>query len=170
LTLTPANASAKRGQPHNYIVICKRIETMQLRKHLKLLVVVSLGWLLFWIAWLPDYGQQYSVITMIIFDLAVLPPIWFLIYRSVKDSKPGRGLKVSLWWSFYISFPLFMYDLIYCGVYLGRGISFLWEYWYLTVYYIIPWLLFPPMGWLIEKKRNQHFNLRETSATIDKSI
>ena len=62
---------------------------------------------------------------MVIFDLAILPPIWFVIYLSAKNSRPGRGLKVSLWWSFYISVPLFIYDLIYCGVYLGYGMGFL---------------------------------------------
>lgn len=28
---------------------------------------------------------------------------------------------------------------------------------YVTVYYIIPWLLFPPTGWLIEKSRKSAF-------------
>jgi len=94
---------------------------------------------------------------MIAFLLAILPPIWYIIYRSAKHSGPGSGMKDSLWWSFYISVPLFIYDLIYCGFYLGHGIRFLWKYWYLTVYYILPWILFPPTGWLIEKKREAAF-------------
>lgn len=126
---------------------------MKLQKHIRLLVLVTLGWLFFWIAGLPDYYLQYSVKTMLIFDLAILPPIWFLVYRSVKHSKPGRRLIISLWWSFYISFPLFVYDLIYCGFYLGHGIGFLTKYWYITVYYFVPWLLFPPTGWLLDIKR-----------------
>jgi hypothetical protein len=84
---------------------------------------------------------------MITFDLVILPSIWLIIYKSVKTAKPGRGLQVSLWWAFYISFSLFIYDYIYCGIYLGHGTSFLWKYWYLTVYYILPWLIFPPTGW-----------------------
>jgi hypothetical protein len=90
---------------------------------------------------------------MVIFDLAILPPIWFLIYRSAKRSRPGRGVTVCLWWSFYISVPLFIYDFAYCGFYLGHGVSFLTTYWYLTIYYILPWVLFPPTGWLIEPRR-----------------
>ncbi len=121
--------------------------------HLRLLIIVSIVWLLFWIAGLPEYYQQYSTRFMVLFDLAILPPIWFYIYRSVRRSKPGRAFTVSLWWAFYISVPLFIYDLIYVAVYLGHGIYFLTKYWYLTVYYILPWLLFPPTGWWVGKRR-----------------
>jgi len=126
---------------------------MKLQKHIRLLTLVSIAWLLFWLAGLPDYYQQYSMTFMIIFDLIILPPIWFIIYRSAKHTKPGRALKVCLWWSFYISVPLFIYDLFYCGFYLGHHASFLTKYWYLTVYYIFPWILFPPTGWFVERKR-----------------
>jgi hypothetical protein len=124
---------------------------MKLQKHIRLLIIVSIGWFLFWIAGLPDYYQQYSITFMVIFDLVILPPLWFVIYRSAKHSKPGNGLKVCLWWSFYISFPLFIYDLIYCGIYLKHGAAFLTTYWYLTIYYILPWVIFPLTGWLVEK-------------------
>ena len=127
---------------------------MRTSKHIRLLIIVTAAWILFWIAGLPNYYQQYSTKFMIIFDLAILPPICFLVYRSVKHSKPGRGLTASLWWSFYISFPLFIYDILYIGIYLGYGINFIWKYWYLTVYYILPWLFFPPLGWIVEKKRS----------------
>jgi len=125
---------------------------MRLRNHLRLLVFVTIAWFLFWVAGLPDYYQQYSTKTMIIFDLVILPPIWIVIYHNVKKARSGRALIASLWWAFYISFPLFIYDLLYAGIYLGHGLKFLWNYWYLTVYYILPWLFFPPTGWLIDKR------------------
>lgn len=123
--------------------------------HIRLLIIVSAAWVLFWVAGLPNYYQQYSTKFMILFDLAILPPIWLIVYRSVKKSKPGRRFKASLWWAFYISFPLFIYDLLYAGLHLGHGINFLWRYWYLTVYYILPWFIFPPMGRFIEKKHQR---------------
>lgn len=126
---------------------------MKFCKHIRLLILVSLAWVLFWIAGLPDYYQQYTIKFMVIFDLAILPPIWFIIYRSAIHSRPGNGLNVCLWWSFYISFPLFIYDLIYCGFYLGHSIGFLTKYWYITVYYILPWVIFPPTGWVVDKRR-----------------
>jgi hypothetical protein len=126
---------------------------MTLLSHLKLFFIVSTAWFLFWIAGLPDYYQQYSTKVMIIFDLAILPPIWLVIYYSAKNARPDRGLTVSLWWSFYISFPLLIFDLLYAGLYLGRGFGFLWRYWYLTVYYILPWLLFPLTGWFVDRRK-----------------
>ena len=137
-----------------FCVLCPTRITLRFRKHLRLLAIVSIAWLLFWIAGLPEYYQQYSTKTMILFDLAILPPIWLIIYLSVKKSGPGKALNASLWWAFYISFPLFIYDIVYVGIYLDNGINFLWNYWYLTIYYVLPWILFLPTGWLIEKRRS----------------
>jgi len=128
---------------------------MKIKNHIKLFVIVTIAWIIFLIGGLPDYYQQYSTGIMIVFDIIILPPIWYLVYRSSKRTKPGRGFKASLWWSFYISVPLFIYDLIYCGLYLDHGMSFLTIYWYLSVYYIIPWLFFPITGFIIDKKNNK---------------
>ena len=128
---------------------------MKLRNHVRLFIYVTIAWFLFWVAGLPDYYQQYSTITMIIFDVAVLPPIWFVIYKSVRKARPGRAFFASLWWAFYITIPLFIYDLVYAGIYLGHGLNFLWKFWYLTVYYMLPWLLFPSTGWVIDKWNNR---------------
>ena len=133
---------------------CCNHYSMRFRCHLRLLVIVSVAWILFWVAGLPNYYQQYSTKFMIIFDLAILPPIWLIVYRSIKKARPGKGFKISLWWSFYISFPLFIYDFLYCGIYLGKMTTFLWQYWYLTVYYVLPWIIFPPTGWLVDRAHN----------------
>lgn len=125
---------------------------MPVPKHLRLLIIVTLAWLIFWLAGLPDYYRQYSHRFMVLFDAAILPPLWLVVYFTAKKARKGRGLAVSLWLSFYITVPLFIYDLIYCGIYLGYGISFLWEYWYLTVYYILPWLIFPVTGLWVDRR------------------
>ena len=128
---------------------------MKIKNHIKLFVIVTIAWMIFLILGLPDYYQQYSTAIMIVFDIIILPPIWYLVYKSAKRTKPGRGLIISVWWSFYITVPLFIYDLIYCGIYLGHGLDFLITYWYLSVYYIIPWLFFPISGFIIDKKNSQ---------------
>ena len=130
---------------------------MGMHQHIRLLVFVSIAWFLFWVGGLPDYYQQYSTKFMLMFDLAILPPIWFVVYRSIKNARPGKGVMISLWWSFYISVPLFIYDLLYIGIFLGHGIKFLEKYWYITVYYILPWLIFPLTGWLVDKRRASKF-------------
>jgi hypothetical protein len=67
------------------------IKNMRIRSHLRLLVIVSVAWILFWIAGLPDYYQQYSTKFMVFFDLAILPPIWLIVYRNIKKARPGKG-------------------------------------------------------------------------------
>lgn len=126
---------------------------MRPRGHLKLFLIVSVAWFLFWLAGLPDYYRQYSDMSMALFDLAILPPIWFIVYSSARKARKGKALAVTLWLSFYISIPLLLYDLLYCGIHLGCGVRFLWEYWYLTIYYILPWLIFPLTGWMVDRSR-----------------
>ena len=125
---------------------------MKPESHLRLLVLVTLAWGFFWIGGLPNYYQQYSTAFMVVFDLLILPPICLLVFRSVRNSNPENTFRNFLWWAFYISVPLFFYDLIYCGLYLGDGLNFLAKYWYISVYYILPWIVFPPMGWLMQKR------------------
>ncbi|MBM3125319.1 MAG: hypothetical protein FJZ87_09635 [Chloroflexi bacterium] len=126
---------------------------MTLRKHLRLLVIVTAVWLLFFVAGAPDYYQQYSTQSMIIFDLAVLPLLWWVCYLSIKKSR--NPMASSFWLAFYFVVPLFFYDLIYIGVYLGYGFDFIWKFWYLSVYYLLPWMILPPTGWWIERQRKQ---------------
>ena len=141
---------------HNRLKFCsvifKMMNSKLFKKHLRRLSYVTLAWILFWIVGLPNYYQQYSTKFMVIFDILIFPPIWFIVYFSAKHARQNRGLSVGLWLSFYITVPLFIYDLIYCGFYLGYGTSFLWKYWYVTVYYIVPWMAFPVTGWWIDKR------------------
>lgn len=128
---------------------------MSLKNHIRLLILVSIAWGLFWIAGLPEYYQQYSVTVMVLFDVIILPPICFLVFRSVKKSNPEKIFQNYFWWAFYISIPLFIYDFLYCGVYLGNKIQFLTKYWYITIYYILPWVIFLPMGWFLQQHERQ---------------
>ena len=123
---------------------------MKLNNHIRLFTLVTIAWILFWAAGLPDYYQQYSTRFMVIFDIVILPPICFLVFRSVTRSNPANTFRNFFWWAFYISVPLFVYDLLYCGLYLRHGLGFLATYWYITVYYILPWLIFLPAGWILQ--------------------
>jgi hypothetical protein len=125
---------------------------MRLGRHFRLFIIVTIAWLLFWIAGLPDYYKQYSDRFMAFFDAAILPPLWLVVYLSAKKATKGKALSASLWLAFYITVPLFIYDLIYCGIHLGYGINFLWKYWYLSVYYVLPWLIFPVIGLLVDRR------------------
>jgi hypothetical protein len=125
---------------------------------LKLLVSVTVAWFLFWVAGLPNYYRQYSTPVMIGFDIVVLLPFWFVLYSSIRKGQKGTGFTYSIWLAFYVTIPLFFYDLIYCGFVLGYGISFIWEYWYLSVYYVLPWLFLPPTGWWVDHRSKKEHN------------
>ena len=61
----------------------------------------------------------------------------------------------TLWLAFYFTVPLAIYDWLYCGTYLGHGVQFIYRYWYLTVYYAIPWILLPLIALLLNRMRSR---------------
>jgi hypothetical protein len=126
---------------------------MRKRHHLRLLGLATLVWAGFLLAGAPEYYQQYSTGFMIAFDLVVLAPISMIFHRVLGRVPSPRRMEVALWIAFYFTVPLAAYDYLYCGILLGRGLQFLREYWYLTVYYLIPWVLAPVLVWLINQRR-----------------
>jgi hypothetical protein len=88
---------------------------------------------------------------MLGFDLLLLLPISVVLYFVLGRVPSGRRMSLALWIAFYFSVPFAVYDYLYCGLILGGGIGFLWEFWYLTVYYVIPWLLAPAIVLLVNR-------------------
>ncbi|HSI04629.1 MAG TPA: hypothetical protein VLC93_09140 [Myxococcota bacterium] len=116
---------------------------------------MSVGiWSAFWLCGLPDYYQQYTFTWLAIASALILPPVVWAGARVLSRSRPERRLGKSLWLAFYMTAPFFLLDAWYCGLYLGHGTAYLSRYWYLTIYYVIPWFVFVPTAW--------HFNRRET--------
>jgi hypothetical protein len=128
---------------------------MKRRHHFRLLALATLVWAGFLLAGLPEYYRQYSTEFMVAFDLVVLLPISVVFRRVLRRVPSGRRMQVALWIAFYFTVPLAVYDYVYCGLILGAGLRFLWEYWYLTVYYAIPWLLAPVLVWRIDRRRHE---------------
>jgi len=125
---------------------------MTLRSHIRLGIIVTAVWGLFWLLGWPDYYQQYSTRWMVIFVAILALLFWGLVIRMLRSVKNGRICK-SILLSIYFTVPFFVYDYIYCGFYLGNGIGFLRKYWYLTIYYIIPWIMVPLTAVWMESKR-----------------
>lgn len=126
---------------------------MRKRHHFRLLGLATLVWIGFLLAGLPDYYQQYSTRFLLAFDFAVLVPASLLFHRVLRRIPSNRRLQGALWIAFYFTVPLALYDYVYCGLILDAGIRFLWQYWYLTVYYAIPWLMAPALVWMIDRGR-----------------
>jgi hypothetical protein len=121
---------------------------MRMRGHLQVLAAATAAWLAFWIAGLPDYYQQYATRALVVLEVVLLPPVWAIGYLVLRRWR-GSRLNHALVLSFYFSVPVFLYDLLYCGLHLGHGLGFIVRYWYLTTYYFVPWLLWVPTAlWL----------------------
>ncbi len=103
-------------------------------------------------AGLPSYYQQYSRTFMIWFDVLVLIPLSALFLFLFNRTPRKRRIRQSMWMAFYFTVPLGFYDWLYCGVFLGHGTGFLWRYWYLSVYYVIPWALLPCIAALLNRR------------------
>lgn len=55
----------------------------------------------------------------------------------------------AFWLSVYYTIPFAALDAFYCGWYLGYGFEFFARYWYLSVFYVTPWLTFLPTAVLL---------------------
>ncbi len=122
---------------------------MSFRKHLALLIQGVVVWFAFWLLGLPDYYQQYSPtaigIGCVLLSVALsLMAVWVL-----RRGRDAHRMSRAVWISFYYTVPFAVLDTFYCGVYLGLGWAYFWKYWYLTVFYLSPWLTFPPTAWLL---------------------
>lgn len=124
---------------------------MKRQTHLQLLGSGVLTWAAFFVVGLPDYYQQYSTLFVAIGTALLVPPTFWLGARIIGRQKPERALGMAVALSFYFTVPFAALDTLYCGVWLGRGHRYLVEYWYLTVFYVIPWVLYLPLG--LRRKR-----------------
>ena len=127
---------------------------MPIQGHIGIFLIATVVWAGFWIAGLPFYYQQYSRLFMIWFASLVLIPIAAIAYLVLRRLRPEKRLATACWLAFYFTVPLAVYDWLYCGHYLGHGVQFISKYWYLTVYYVIPWILLPLMALLLNHTRS----------------
>jgi hypothetical protein len=125
---------------------------MSRAKHLKLLFQSVVIWALFWIGGLPDYYQQYSTITLGVACTVISVLISLAALRILLRSKPENRAKRAFWCSVYYTVTFAVLDYLYCGLYLGYGARYLEQYWYLTVFYVTPWLTFIPTARLLQAR------------------
>jgi hypothetical protein len=122
---------------------------MSIRGHSFLLFQVVAAWFIFWLLGLPDYYQQYSTVALAIACTLISVAISLAAVLVLKRSSPSSRLARAFWLSLYFTLPLAILDTWYCGVYLDHGASYLWKYWYLTVFYFTPWVTFIPTAFVL---------------------
>ncbi|PKM41619.1 MAG: hypothetical protein CVV03_12140 [Firmicutes bacterium HGW-Firmicutes-8] len=115
---------------------------MNIVSHLRLLITVTSAWVVFVIVGLPDYYQGWPFRRLLYFCILVYFLVGFLIFlmmRKYKSYLLGRAL----WMAFYISVPLMIYDYIYVYLIRQEPFDLLNRFWYLAVFYIVPWFQAP---------------------------
>jgi len=121
--------------------------------HLRLAIIGPLVWFGFFVAGWPDYYQQYSTAFVAFGTALLVPPSAWIGWRAIRRAKPEHRLARAAWLSFWFTVPFFALDAFYCGWWLGEGPHFLVKYWYLTSFYVIPWLLWLPMPKMMATQR-----------------
>ena len=126
---------------------------MSSRQHIRLFLLAVAVWAGFWVAGLPAYYQQYPMLAVAIGCILLSVAISLAAIPAVRRVRNEHMLSRAVWLSVYFTIPFGILDALYCGVYLGHGVHFLYRYWYLTVFYFTPWLTFIPTALLLRDAR-----------------
>lgn len=124
---------------------------MSLQRHLKLLIQAIFVWFAFWLLGLPDYYQQYAQTSLAIGSIVLSVLISLMAIVVLQRGRPATRMSRALWISFYYTVPFAALDYAYCGIYLGHGAAYVGKYWYLSIFYLTPWLTFPPTAALLNR-------------------
>lgn len=122
---------------------------MTRRGHLRLLAQALAVWAGFWLLGLPDYYQQYAPVTLALACVLLSVLISLAALAVLRRTAPAARRRLAFWLSVYYTVPFALLDAGYCGIHLGHGTAYLRTYWYLTVFYLTPWLTFLPTAALL---------------------
>jgi len=134
---------------------------LKIKDHFTVFFITTSFWAYYFLGGLwSNYYQTWPFLkTLIIVDII---PIFFLLFIGkiylkpfTRNLKGGQIIIASLAVAFHTSVPLLVYDFIYFVLYLDKDPGYLLDYWYLTFFSIIPWIVFPVMGFLIKRKDNK---------------
>lgn len=114
--------------------------------HVRVLAFAVVLWAAFWIAGWPDYYQSWPFAPLAVGSVVITLVSAWAGWRAIAKARPEHRLSRAFWLSFYFTVPLALLDTWYCGIHLDHGASFLTKYWYLSIFYVIPWLIWLPMG------------------------
>lgn len=123
---------------------------MSLRRHYKLLINATIAWLIFVIIGLPNYYGDWPFNNLLYLSIATYFLIGLIFYSIIR--KRTGNIKLVLWAAFYFTVPFIAYDLIYIHFILREPADFLNRFWFLSVFYIIPWIQAPIIYLYLNKK------------------
>jgi hypothetical protein len=121
-------------------------------KHSGLLLQSIVIWVAFWVLGMPSYYQQYSAaalgVACTVLSVAICLAALQMLLRTRAEDRAARAF----WCSLYYTATFAILDTLYCGIYLGHGAQYIAQYWYLTVFYVTPWLTFIPIERLLRNR------------------
>jgi len=110
-------------------------------------------WAAFWLLGLPSYYQQYPTVMLAVGSVLLSVAISLAAIAVLRRGRDETRMQRALWLSVYYTVPFALLDALYCGWYLGHGSDFVVRYWYLSVFYLTPWLTFMPTAALLRGAR-----------------
>jgi hypothetical protein len=125
---------------------------MSAAKHIRLLFQSIVIWLAFWLFGLPSYYQQYSAPALGVVCTVLSVVICLAALRILLRRKAENRAARAFWCSVYYIATFAILDTLYCGIYLGHGVRYITQYWYLAVFYVTPWLTFVPIERLLRNR------------------
>ncbi len=126
---------------------------VELKHHLLLFCLPTTLWTFYLLMGLPsEYFQTWPPLrTLIVVDLVPALLLVPLSYWLLKHVIGHSFVRAALLASFYASLPLLVYDWIYIAGHLEKGVGFFADYWYLTAFYFVPWIVIPIVGMALSR-------------------
>lgn len=129
---------------------------MSFRSHLYLLYLSTTFWTWFFLGGLwTNYYQDLTFSNALLF-VVILPAVILLLVGKglLKSVTKTNYCKAAVVCASYFAFVLLAYDFIYLKLYAGKGFAYLIDYWYLTFFSPIPYLILLPIGYRLDKTKN----------------
>lgn len=122
----------------------RRLEA-SVTRHISLFTMATTMWTMFLLGGLSsDYYADWPFWAQSAL-IVLLPTIILIVIVHFRTRRMTRreALVAACWTAFYFTAPYLVYDWVYLGLHQGRGASFLVSHWYLTMFYLVPWLTLP---------------------------
>jgi hypothetical protein len=126
-----------------------------LPRHVYYFTMATTMWTFYFLVGLPsDYFRLWSFAGQLGF-VVLLPTVALGVigYLRCRGMARGKALRLAAIIAFHFTVPLFVYDWLYLGQHRGFGWAFLNIHWYLSIFYVIPWVILPPIAWLAANPR-----------------
>lgn len=127
---------------------------MALKNHSYLLCLSTTFWTWFflgglWTNYYQDLSFTNALIIVVIFPSIILALVGKGLLKTVAKTNYFKAAAIS---ASYFAFVLLFYDFIYLNLYLGKGLNYLLDYWYLTFFSPIPYAILLPIGHQMDKE------------------